>query len=308
MVTSYGPLLDALRGVRWPARRAVGAALPGAHRSRQRGTSGEFTEYRLYRQGDDPRQLDWKLLGRSDRAFVRLTDDRALVPTWLLIDASLSMAFPDLRSALPTAPPNKWQTASALAVGLGTVASASSDPVGALIASAEGTTRLVARTRRGTIGELARTLDTLRCGGAVELAPLLTMTPPTARVVVISDLLGDLDALVRTTAQRTAAGAIVECVHVVAAEELTLPSGAYLARDPEQMQVARVLEPRATTAYRERFDAFRADAARRWRSAGAGYTEVRTDAALPRVVRQIVSGQSRMDAHHAGGQGAESVR
>ena len=69
-------MLDALRGVRWPARRPVAAGLPGAHRSRQRGTSGEFTEYRLYRQGDDPRRLDWKLLARSDRAFVRLTDDR----------------------------------------------------------------------------------------------------------------------------------------------------------------------------------------------------------------------------------------
>ncbi len=308
MTASYGPLLDALRGVRWPARRAVGAALPGAHRSRQRGTSGEFTEYRLYRQGDDPKQLDWKLLGRSDRAFVRLTDDRALVPTWFIIDASLSMAFPDVRSALPTAPPNKWQTTCALAVGLGTVAGASGDPVGAMIASAEGTTRLVARTRRGTIGEMARTLDALRCGGTAELAPLLTMTPTTARVVVISDLLGDLDALVRATAQRTAAGAIVECVHVVAMEELSLPSGAYLARDPEQVQVARVLQPRAIAAYCERFASFRTDAARRWRGAGAGYTEVRTDAPLPRIVRQIVSGQSRIDAHHAGAVSTEPAR
>ena len=79
MSADYGPLLDALRGVRWPARRAVAAAPAGAHRSKQRGTAGEFTEYRLYRQGDDPRALDWKLLARSDRAFVRLSDDRALL-------------------------------------------------------------------------------------------------------------------------------------------------------------------------------------------------------------------------------------
>ena len=313
MTTSYGPLLDALRGVRWPARRAVGAALPGAHRSRQRGTSGEFTEYRLYRQGDDPKQLDWKLLGRSDRAFVRLTDDRALVSTWLVVDGSLSMAFPDERNALPDAPPNKWQTARSLAVGLGAVANASSDPVGVLAVSDVGTTQLAARTRRGTIGEIARSLDALRCGGSASLAPLLTMTPMTARIVVISDLLGDLDALIRTAAQRTAAGAIVECVHVVAAEEITLPNGAYLARDPEQPDVERVLEHRAVATYRERFATFRADAARRWRAAGAGYTEVRTDAPLPRLVRQIVSGQGRVESHraeadHAGLHQAESRR
>ena len=299
MTTSYGPLLDALRGVRWPARRAVGATLPGAHRSRQRGTSGEFTEYQLYRQGDDPKQLDWKLLGRSDRAFVRLTDDRTLVSTWLVVDGSLSMAFPDERSALPGAPPNKWRTARSLAVGLGAVANASSDPVGVLAVSEEGTTQIAARTRRGTIGEIARSLDGLRCGGSASLAPLLNMTPPTARIVVISDLLGDLDALIRTAAQRAAAGAIVECVHVVAVEEISLPSGAYLARDPEQPDVERVLEHRAVAAYRDRFAAFRAEAARRWRAAGAGYTEVRTDAPLPRVVRQIVSGHGRVESHRA---------
>lgn len=298
MTTSYGPLLDALRGVRWPARRAVGAALPGAHRSRQRGTSGEFTEYRLYRQGDDPKQLDWKLLGRSDRAFVRLTDDRALVSTWFVLDASLSMNFPEERSAMPGAAPNKWRTARALAVGLGTVANASSDPVGALVAAKDGVTRIAARTRRGAIGEMARTLDALECGGDTSLAALLSMAPVNARIVVISDLLGDLEAMVRAAAQRSAAGAVVECLHVVAAEELTLPTGAYLARDPEQPQVERVLESRALDAYRERFAAFRADAARRWRGAGAGYTEVRTDAPLARVIRQITSGQSQQDVQH----------
>lgn len=285
-MSDYGPLLDALRGLRWPARRSVGAALPGAHRSRQRGTSGEFTEYRLYRQGDDPKQLDWKLLGRSDRAFVRLTDDRAVVATWLIVDGSASMAFPDAdRAAIAT----KWSVARALAIGLGTVANASSDPVGLLVVSADGTTRLAARTRQGTMGEMARTLDALTCGGHAPLAPLLIMTPVSSRIVIISDLLGDLDALLRAAAQRTAAGAIVECVHVVAAEEITPPKGVYLASDPEHAEVQRVLDRRALVTYHAHFAEFRADAARRWRAAGAGYTEVRTDAPLPRLVRQVVS-------------------
>ncbi len=300
MTASYGPLLDALRGVRWPARRAVGAALPGAHRSRQRGTSGEFTEYRLYRQGDDPKQLDWKLLGRSDRAFVRLTDDRALLPTWFVVDGSLSMSFPDAQSAIPSATPNKWQLAKAIAIGLAAVANASSDPVGLIMTSASGIERLAARTRRGTIGEIARTLDGARCGGALALAPVLTMIPAMARVVIISDMLGDLDALIRTAAQRTVAGGIVECVHVVAREEVSPPNGAFLARDPEQPQLQRILAPNVLATYHTRFADFRAETARRWRAAGAGYTEARTDVLLPRVIRQIVSGQSRSDTHAAG--------
>ena len=78
---SYGALLDAVRGVQWPARRVVPAGPVGAHHSRMRGASTEFAEYRAYRQGDEARRIDWRLLARSDRAYVRLTTDRAVLGT-----------------------------------------------------------------------------------------------------------------------------------------------------------------------------------------------------------------------------------
>ncbi len=305
---TYGPLLDALRGVRWPARRAVGAALPGTHRSSQRGTSGEFTEYRLYRQGDDPKQLDWKLLARSDRAFVRLTDDRALLPTWFVVDGSASMNFPRTvgdaiasdasvgeagaraASTHSARVRSKWTVACELTVGLAAVAHASADPVGLLAVGDNGVSRMSARTRQGTVGELARSLDLVRVGGNRDVAPIIASIPVMARVVIISDLLGDGDALLRAAAQRTVAGGIVECVHVVAVEELTLPAGSYLACDPDDRSIARPLDRKAHNLYRERFDAFRADASRRWRGAGAGYREVRTDVVVAHVVRHIAIG------------------
>lgn len=288
---TYGQLLDALRGVQWPARRPVGAALPGAHRSRQRGTSGEFTEYRLYRQGDDPRQLDWKLLARSDRAFVRLTDDRALLPTWFVVDASASMQFPRQDAETDaSARPSKWSVACALTVGLAAVANASGDPIGLIVSGRDGPTRLAARMRRGTVGEFALTLNRTLVGADAPMAPLLTALPPRARIVVISDLLGDADALLRAAAQRAAAGGIVECVHVVAMEELELPDGSHLARDPDAAFAPRSMDQRVQSEYRSRFDAFRAECARRWRAAGAGYVEARTDVSVARMVRRIVAG------------------
>lgn len=304
---TYGPLLDALRGVRWPARRAVGAALPGAHRSRQRGSSGEFTEYRLYRQGDDPRQLDWKLLARSDRAFVRLTDDRALLPTWFVVDASASMNFPATNDHAVES--GKWSVACALAVGLAAVAHASGDPVGLMSIGTAGAVRYAPRTRRGTVGQLARALDQLPVGGSADIAPLLTTIPVMARVVVISDLLGDLDALVRSAAQRSVAGGQVECVHVVAREELALPAESHMARDPES-SIERATDRRSAMMYAERFDAFRREAAQRWRASGAGYTQVTTDQPLPRVIRQIAAGVGRASAAvaEATGSAAETRR
>ena len=116
-------LFDAIRGVRWPAKRRVPAAAHGVHRSRRRGSAAEFTEYRPYAQGDDPRRIDWKLLARSDRACVRLSDDHALLPTMFIIDSSASMAFPVDTLA-------KWHHARRLTLALASIAHAAGDPVG----------------------------------------------------------------------------------------------------------------------------------------------------------------------------------
>src|SRR2546423_844922 len=117
----YGALLDAVRGVRWPAVRRVTGATLGAHPSKLRGNSSEFSEFRPYRQGDDPRRVDWRLLARSDRAYVRLTTDRATLRTAILVDASASMAFP--------APElTKWVRAREITVALAAVAHAEGDP------------------------------------------------------------------------------------------------------------------------------------------------------------------------------------
>src|SRR6476661_9120082 len=119
-------LLDEVRGLRWPARRVAAASLPGAHRARLRSPGGEFSEFRLYRQGDDPRRLDWRLLARSDRAYIRLATDRAVLPTTIVLDTSASMAF-------PLATRGKWRLAQEIAIGLAAVVRADGDPVGVAV-------------------------------------------------------------------------------------------------------------------------------------------------------------------------------
>jgi uncharacterized protein (DUF58 family) len=281
----YGPLLDALRGVRWPARRAVGAAPPGAHRSSQKGTAGEFTEYRLYRQGDDPRALDWRLLARSDRAFVRLSDDRALLSTWVVVDASASMAFPAEAVAR-----SKFTQAKQVAVGLAAVAHASSDPVGVLVVTGSGVQRVPPRTRRGTVQEVARVLESVKAAGVASMATALSQLPVHARIVLLTDCLGDADATLKAAAAHSVAGALLECVHVVADEELAPPAGTHLVHDAVRAHEKRVLSAAGVAEYRERFGQFRRDMATRWRAVGAGYTEVTTGADAARAVRAVVMG------------------
>src|SRR3984885_4718683 len=65
----------------------------GLHRSPYHGFSVEFSEYRQYSPGDDPRYLDWRLYGRSDRYYVKRFEDETNLRCNLVVDTSRSMGY-----------------------------------------------------------------------------------------------------------------------------------------------------------------------------------------------------------------------
>jgi uncharacterized protein (DUF58 family) len=286
-VGPYGALLDAVRGVRWPAARRVGGATLGAHPSRISGNSSEFSEFRPYRQGDDPRRVDWRLLARSDRAYVRLTTDRATFRTGMIVDASASMAFP--QPAL-----DKWRLAREVAVGLAAVAHAEADPVGLAIAGANQPT-LAPRARRSVLLEMMRALDATAPLGSTPLAPLVA-TARASRIVVISDLLGDASDIVSAAALRVASKDEVIIVHIIATEELHPPTGALLAVDPEAMTIRRMLDGDLRARYHDAFTRWLDEMAAAVRAAGIRYVRAMTDEPAPHLVRRIAGESARRGA------------
>ncbi len=94
------------------ARRAKSSA-KGERRSRARGQSVEFADYRNYVLGDDLRYLDWNLFGRLDRLFLKLYEEERELPVRIFLDASESMAF-----GLPA----KFDFARQIAAAIGYVA------------------------------------------------------------------------------------------------------------------------------------------------------------------------------------------
>jgi uncharacterized protein (DUF58 family) len=281
-VGPYGALLDAVRGVRWPARRPVPGGAPGAHAARTRGVAPEFAEYRPYRQGDDPRRIDWKLLARSDRAFIRLAPDHAILGTTFVVDASASMDFPgDGRG--------KWELAKRLTVALAAVAHASADPVGLTVVAGDAVRRLEPRTRRGVVGEVARTLDDVRPNGSPALAS--TVLGTAARVVLLTDGLGDIEALRSALARHVARGGEAHLLHLVAREELEPGEAPMMATDPEDRALQRPLVAATRDAYLERFDAFRSDLARSMRADGVVVHEIVDDTPAEVAVRRVVRPQ-----------------
>ena len=278
---AYGSLLDALRGVAWPARRHARSAVAGTHRSPLRGVSPEFTEYRPYRQGDDPRRLDWKLLARTDRASVRVTSDRSTLGTMIVVDASASMAF-------PSATIDKWVQACRVAIGLAAVALAAGDPVGFIVPANEGVHALMPRARRSVLAEAARLLGSVEPAGSEPIAPALVAAKRSFRLAIVSDFLGDAEELLASARQRLSAGGEVYAVHIVAREELEPGGAAMLATDPESPEIRRSLAASTLQEYQSSFALWRDELARGWRDAGAVYTQLSTDEATERAIRRVV--------------------
>src|SRR5213082_2466346 len=101
------------------ARRAKSSA-KGERRSRARGQSVEFADYRTYVHGDDFRYLDWNLYGRLERLFLKLYEEERELPVRIFLDASESMTFGD---------PRKFDFARQVAAAVGYVALSGFDRV-----------------------------------------------------------------------------------------------------------------------------------------------------------------------------------
>ena len=88
--------LMAIRNLELRAQAVMEGFWHGLHRSPFHGFSVEFTEYRVYTPGDDLRYLDWKLLARTDRHYLKKFEDETNVRCHLLVDNSRSMQFSSL--------------------------------------------------------------------------------------------------------------------------------------------------------------------------------------------------------------------
>jgi len=75
------------------ARFIVEGYMAGEHQSPYRGFAIEFAQHREYTHGDDPRHLDWKVLGRTDRYYIKQYEQETNYVAHVLLDGSESMKY-----------------------------------------------------------------------------------------------------------------------------------------------------------------------------------------------------------------------
>jgi len=84
-------IINSLSGLKLIARIVVDGYLSGLNKSRRVGAGLEFSQYRAYESGDDLRLLDWKMLARSGRYYIKQSEIDTHITVKFILDASKSM-------------------------------------------------------------------------------------------------------------------------------------------------------------------------------------------------------------------------
>ena len=156
-------LLGATRGLALAARQLVAGVLPGVHASRRPGVAREFSQYRAYQPGDEPRHIDWKLYARSDRHYVRESEIETAVTVRVILDATASMQHVDTTG--PGKGLRKFDVARRLAAAVAFLASAQGDQPALHAVVAGRIVSVPPGAHRQPLDRIVRTLETLEPAG-----------------------------------------------------------------------------------------------------------------------------------------------
>ncbi|MFA6544018.1 MAG: DUF58 domain-containing protein [Limisphaerales bacterium] len=245
--------LMAIRSLEMRARVVVEGFWTGIHRSPYHGFSVEFTEYRQYTPGDDPRYLDWKLFARSDRYFIKKFEDETNLRCHVLADNSRSMTFGSRGIS-------KAAYANTLAATLAFFLHQQGDAIGLLTFDEQIREYLPARHRPGHLRHLMLALEKPPGGAATDLAAPLKRIVEIVRkrglMVLLTDLLAPIATLEKNLATLTASGHEVVVFQVLDPAELSFDfTKAALFRDLESGRQLYI-DPDAVRAdYRRQFGA-----------------------------------------------------
>jgi uncharacterized protein (DUF58 family) len=293
-------LLEQLKALVARARALVLGGGHGVHRSRRLGGGSEFSEYRSYSPGDDLRQLDWRVLGRTDRQVVKQYESDRRTDVQLLLDRSGSMAFGTTADHPPTAwgvpwPTSKWDAARTLALGLAFVYLRQGDRAGLTIVDGEEPCRLPPKGGQRHLGELAGHVVAREPVGSASLSDQLELLMLRSRrsvVVLVSDLLAETEGWQRALAVHTARGREAWVIHVIDPAEIAFPYDEPTLFVDLEVGDELGLNPRELArSYREEFAAFLARQERACLDAGVHYLRLVTDQPLDQALAAFLAEQ-----------------
>jgi uncharacterized protein (DUF58 family) len=262
--------------MRFATRHQIEGSFSGRHRSRQQGGAAEFVDYREYTAGEDLRRIDWKVLGRTGRPFVRLYQDETNLLCTLALDASGSMRFGSHRG------PSKLEYAQYLATGMTHVISRQQDQVGLAVLAGGLRQVITPGSTGGHVVLLQSAIESLKTEPITDLAgglrDLFGSVNRRGVLILMSDFLVDdlQKAFASLNLFRHRRWEVV-VLHLIHPDEETLPDGlAYRFEGMENDGSADCSPADIRQLYQERFEAHAAAVRGLALAAGCDYRRVST--------------------------------
>jgi uncharacterized protein (DUF58 family) len=287
-----------LRNLELRARLVMEGFWHGLHRSPLHGSSVEFSEYRPYSIGDDPRDIDWRVVARTDRHYIRKHEEETNLRCPILVDLSTSMDF-------GSGEVTKVEYARTLAATLAFFLSAQGDAPGLLTFDSGIVEYVPPRRRPGHLRTLLLGLEKRGTSGASEKSGGTNFEMPFRRVaelarrrgmvMVVSDFLAPVSDLEGPLGLLVAAGHEVIVFQVLDPVEREFRwEGAARFRDMETGR-EMVLDPvLAGDRYRERMGAHLEAVSSLCGRLGVQRVLCGTEQPLERVLQEFMEGRSGM--------------
>ncbi len=175
------------------ARLVVEGFMVGLHKSPYHGFSVEFTEHRPYMQGDNLKDVDWKVYGKTNRYFIKQYEEETNLKSYILLDTSKSMSYASEGNI------SKLEYASTLIAGLSYLMIKQQDAVGISLYSEKIDKYLPPKSSRAYLQQILKTLAEVKPSNKTNTAASLNSIAEKIKrrglVIIVSDLFDEVDSV-----------------------------------------------------------------------------------------------------------------
>ncbi len=297
------------------ARMIVEGTISGMHKSPYHGHSVEFVDHRPYVPGDDPRYIDWKVLGRADRVVLKRYEEETNLRGQIILDCSESMRYGDppaapgskagllgfLRKSEPSL--TKYEYAGTLAASIAYLLQRQHDAVGLVLFDSEVRSQIAPSTNPGTLLRIGEVLDQTpparKTGLARTFREIAESIPRRGMVIVISDLFAPVDEIAEGLRTFVVRKHDLIVFHILASTELSFPfEGNTLFRGLEEYPNV-LADPRALReGYRRALRSYLDRVERVASDLRAAYFRTDTSQPLDAAIVAVISARSRARGRH----------
>ncbi|MDA7494375.1 DUF58 domain-containing protein, partial [Akkermansiaceae bacterium] len=215
-------VVGSLRRLEWLSRLRKQGTLTGRHTSPDKGVSVEFAEHREYTLGDDLRNLDWRVMAKSDRNVIKQYIEETNLRATMVLDVSGSMSFKGQESKL-----SKFEYGQYLAAALSYLFIKQGDASGLVTFDDTLRTSMRAENRPSQVRRICEELHGTEPGKETGVGKVLNEVaeriPRRGLVVIISDLFDEPEQIVEALHHFDYRQHELVVFHLLAEEELSFP-------------------------------------------------------------------------------------